>query len=666
EFFGEGAASLSVADRATIGNMSPEYGATMGFFPVDQKTLDYLRMTGRSEAQISLIKEYLSVQKLFGIPKKGEIDYTKVLELDLGSIKPCVAGPKRPQDRINLTDVKGKFHDLLRAPVSSGGYEKNEKDLKTKVYVHAKGTFAIEAHHDTGGIGTINNGLKGKVGWSEDEMVANKPITKALIPPGYTEAVPCEGILTHGSIVIAAITSCTNTSNPSVMIGAGLLAKKAVEKGLKVCSIVKTSLAPGSRVVTDYFEKTGLQKYLDELGFHLVAYGCTTCIGNSGPLDERIENAIKDHDLISASVLSGNRNFEARIHSSVKANFLMSPPLVVAYALAGRMDIDMEKEPLGLGKDRKPVFLKDIWPSPEEIHKTIEQGIKPEMFKKRYANILEDNPVWKEIKVKKASLYNWDKNSTYIQDPPYFEDFTLELPKRKELNNMRPLALLGDSVTTDHISPAGAFKASTPAGKYLLEKGVNEEDFNSYGSRRGNHFVMMRGTFANVRILNKMADGKEGGFTKLMPEGKVMSIFDAAMAYAQKKTPLIIFAGKDYGMGSSRDWAAKGTALLGVRAVVARSFERIHRSNLIGMGVLPLQFKEGESFETLGIKGDEIFSLHGLDKLHPRQEVTLEIQRSNGKKESAKLISAIDTPTEIAYYEHGGIMPYVLRQLLKK
>ncbi len=664
EFFGEGTASLTVADRATIGNMAPEYGATMGFFPVDEKTLAYLRMTGRSDEEVRLIEEYLKAQKLFGIPRKGEIDYTKVLDLDLASLKPCVAGPKRPQDRILLTDVKHKFLELLKAPVSSGGYEKTAAQLGKTVYIHPDDSFSLETPTDSGGT-TVPEDAK-KAGRNEEEMVWNRPFTTPVASPGYCGDIPCKGKLTHGSVVIAAITSCTNTSNPFVMIGAGLLAKKAVEKGLKVNPMVKTSLAPGSRVVTDYLTKTNLQKYLDDLGFQLVAYGCTTCIGNSGPLEASIENAIKEHDLITASVLSGNRNFEARIHSSVKANFLMSPPLVVAYAIAGRMDVDLDKEPLGFDKHNKPVFLKDIWPSSEEIHETIAKGLEPEMFKKRYAHIRKDNPIWDTIQVKKGAQYAWDKESTYIQNPPYFEDFTAQLPPRKKFQGMRPLALLGDSVTTDHISPAGAFKANSPAGKYLLSLGVKEEDFNSYGSRRGNHEVMMRGTLANVRILNKMAKGKEGGYTQLMPDGEVMPIFDACQTYAERKVPLILFAGKDYGMGSSRDWAAKGVALLGVQVVVAQSIERIHRSNLIGMGVLPLKFKEGESWESHGIRGDEIFSLIGSDKkLTPQQEMILEIQRGSEKKQ-IHLNTCLDTPMEIEYYEHGGILPYVLRHLLPK
>jgi len=650
EFFGTGTASLTVADRATIGNMAPEYGATMGFFPVDDKTLDYLRMTGRSEEHVSLVEKYLKAQNLFGIPRKGEIDYTKVIELNLSTLKPSVAGPKRPQDRIPLTDLKHKFKELLGTPVDAGGYDKSAAEQRKMVLLHSEGSFAIEAPLDSGGSQAPGGS---KAIWSEQEMLTNRPFTNPIVPPGYTEAVHLQGKLSHGSIVIAAITSCTNTSNPFVMIGAGLLAKKAVEKGLSVNAMVKTSLAPGSRVVTDYLEKTDLQKYLDQLGFQLVAYGCTTCIGNSGPLDAQIEQPIKDHDLITASVLSGNRNFEARIHSSVKANFLMSPPLVVAFAIAGRVDIDMAKEPLGVDKEGKPVFLKDIWPSSEEIYETIAKGIQPEMFKKRYSHILQDNPVWQKIPPKKGAQYPWDPQSTYIRKPPFFDESSTP-----SYTNMRPLLLLGDSVTTDHISPAGAFKANTPAGKYLLDHGIQEEDFNSYGSRRGNHEVMMRGTFANVRIQNKMAKGKEGGFTSLMPEGTVMPIFDASQKYIEKKIPLIIFAGKDYGMGSSRDWAAKGTALLGVKVVVAQSFERIHRSNLIGMGVLPLQFQDDESWESLGITGNETFTLHVDKKLIPRQEAVLEF---NGKK--ARLTTCLDTPIEVEYYKEGGILPYVLKHL---
>lgn len=657
EFFGEGAASLSVADRATIGNMAPEYGATVGFFPVDDKTLDYLKKSGRTEAEVALVKEYFQAQKMLGIPRKGEIDFTKVIELDLSTVVPCVSGPKRPQDRIDLPDLKKQFASLLKKPLSEGGYEKSERELRRQVGVHSDGIFSLDTSHESGGTPILNG--KGEVqGRNEVEMVMNRPLTTPAVNPGYLEHKHFDIALRHGSVVIAAITSCTNTSNPSVMIGAGLLAKKAIEKGLKVNPMVKTSLAPGSRVVTDYLEKTGLQKYLNELGFELVAYGCTTCIGNSGPLDEKIEQAIKDYELITASVLSGNRNFEARIHGSVRANFLMSPPLVVAFAIAGRVDIDLVDEPLGYGKDGKPVFLGEIWPSSEEIAAAVAK-ITPEMFKERYAHILDDNPLWKEVKTAGGIQYQWEPKSTYIRCPPYFSNFELKNPPAPSLQNMKALAIFGDSITTDHISPAGAFKADTPAGKYLLSCGIEPNQFNSYGSRRGNHEVMMRGTFANVRIRNKMAEGKEGGFTKI--EGKVLPIFEACQLYQKKNTPLIIFAGKDYGMGSSRDWAAKGTALLGVRAVVASSFERIHRSNLVGMGVLPLEFQEGESAETLGIQGDETFSLTGLEKeIRPRQEVVLHI----GSQKTAKLKLRLDSPIEVAYYQNGGILPYVLRQLL--
>lgn len=672
EFLGDGASSLTVADRATIGNMAPEYGATMGFFPVDDKTLDYLRMTGRSEQDVNRVKEYLIAQQLFGISHTKEIQFTKLLELDLDSVTPCVSGPKRPQDRIDLPKLKSKFHELLTAAPTSGGYGKTKQELNPKICIHSTGSYSIHAARDSGGKPTLGDDRK-PLPWSEEEMVTNRPINPSTQQsPGYTEGVhtegdACEAVLSHGSVVIAAITSCTNTSNPAVMLAAGLLAKKAVEKGLTVNPMIKTSLAPGSRVVTDYLERTGLQRYLDELNFHLVAYGCTTCIGNSGPLDDRIEEAIKEHDLIAASVLSGNRNFEARIHSAVKANFLMSPPLVVAFAIAGRIDINMDNEPLGYDRNRKPVFLRDIWPSSKEIEEQMTMGVQPSMFKERYSHILEDNPIWAEISGAGDALYDWDPESSYIQKPPYFDDFTLQVAPKKEideLKNMRPLAFFGDSVTTDHISPAGAFKSTSVAGKYLQSLGIKEADFNSYGSRRGNHHVMMRGTFANVRIVNKLAGGKEGGFTKVMPEGTLLPIYDACQIYAERKVPLIIFAGKDYGMGSSRDWAAKGTALLGVQAVVARSFERIHRSNLIGMGVLPLEFQNDESLESLGFQGDELFSLVGLEKgITPEQSVVLEVTRGNQTKK-VNLTVRIDTAIEVEYFENGGIMPYVLRQLM--
>jgi len=650
EFFGEGTAFLSLADRATIGNMAPEYGATMGFFPVDEKALDYLLLTGRDPNHVQRIREYLEAQDLFGIPKKGEIDYTRVIELDLASLRPSVAGPKRPQDRIQLSDLKKKFQELLVAPTSDRGYQKTPYELRQTAYIHEDGFFIVDQPAEDSGGKTEAAGAKSI--WSEEEMVLNRPFTHPVTSPSSQDAVPIRGLLKHGSIVIAAITSCTNTSNPFVMLGAGLLAKKAVEKGLKVNPMVKTSLAPGSRVVTDYLDKADLQKYLDALGFQLVAYGCTTCIGNSGPLDTRIENPLKEHDLICASVLSGNRNFEARIHSAVKANFLMSPPLVVAFAIAGTVNIDMTQEPLGLDKEGKPVFLKDIWPSNEEIRSVIHRCVLPEMYQKRYANIARDNPVWDKIQTKKSDRYPWDVNSTYIRKPPFFE-------KRKppSFQSMRPLLLLGDSVTTDHISPAGAFHPDTPAGQYLMDHHIDPIHFNSYGSRRGNHEVMMRGTFANVRIQNCMAQGKEGGFTAHMPQGVIMTVYEAAEKYKKEGVSLLVFAGKDYGMGSSRDWAAKGAALLGVQAIVAKSFERIHRSNLIGMGVLPLQFNEEDSWVSLGISGKELFTLH-FEEIAPRGKATLEFDSKR-----VPLTICIETPIEVKYYNEGGILPYVLKEL---
>jgi aconitate hydratase len=578
-----------------------------------------------------------------------------VVELDLSSVEPSVSGPKRPQDRISLSNLKNEFRSILKKSIEDGGYALNENERQKIVTIHSDGSFSLERSHVTGGVETLENGS----GWSESEMVTNRPITSSDANPGYTEKKHCDGTLTHGSIVIAAITSCTNTSNPSVMIGAGLLAKKAVEKGLKVKSSVKTSLAPGSRVVTDYLAKTGLDSYLKKLGFDLVAYGCTTCIGNSGPLDQTIEQAIRENHLVTASVLSGNRNFEARIHGSVKANFLMSPPLVVAFALAGRIDIDLANEPLGTSNEGKPVYLKDIWPTNEEIQGAIGKGIEPKMFTERYKSAEAGTEIWRKIEEAKGATFAWNPESTYIRQPPYFDDFKKELPKLPKLQGMQILALFGDSVTTDHISPAGAFKEATPAGQYLCSLGVEEKNFNSYGSRRGNHEVMMRGTFANVRIRNFLAEGKEGGYTKYMPDGKIMTIFEACKKYQETNTPLIVFAGKDYGMGSSRDWAAKGSSLLGVRAVVALSFERIHRSNLIGMGVLPLQWKE----TPLKLDGTEVCSILGLEQgMKPGQIVDLEVKRKNGAVERAKLLLRVDTPIEAEYYRQGGIMPYVLRQ----
>jgi aconitate hydratase len=663
EFIGPGATTLTVAERATIANMAPEYGATIGYFPVDEKTLDYLRMTGRTVEHIAEIREYLEAQQLFGIPQTKEIKYSKLLELDLNEITACVAGPKRPQDRINLTDLKTQFHQLLTDDPAQGGYGVPLNKRAIKIAIHVKGFFYLHHSQDSGGLSTLDNETS-PIPWGEDEMVTNRPWNRTDVSPGYTDVLEWQGILTHGSLVIAAITSCTNTSNPSVMIAAGLVAKRAVEKGLKVNSLIKTSLAPGSRVVTDYLERTGLQSYLDQLGFQRVAYGCTTCIGNSGPLDERIEEAIKEYNLVTVSVLSGNRNFEARIHSAVKANFLMSPPLVVAFALAGRIDIDMEKEPIGSDREGKPVYLKDIWPTKKEIDQLIDAGLQPEMFSHRYSHISEDNPIWAEIKVSSEPQYLWESTSTYIQKPPYFEGFNNE--QTKPLIKMRALALFGDSVSTDHISPAGSFSRTSSAGQYLSSLGVKETDFNSYGSRRGNHHVMMRGSFANVRIVNKWARGKEGGVALLMPEEEVLPIFDVCQKYRERGESLIVFAGKDYGMGSSRDWAAKGPALLGVKVVVARSFERIHRSNLIGMGILPLEFQEGESAESLGLTGHEFFSILGLESgVSPKQEVVLEVSKE-GVVRQIKLRVRIDTPIEAEYYMSGGILNYVLRLQLDK
>ena len=630
EFHGEGAAALTLADRATIANMAPEYGATMGFFPVDEKSLDYLRATGRTEEQIELVKAYYEAQGMFGIPKKGEVTYTKVLDLDLATIVPSVAGPRRPQDRIDMPALKNTFQKLLETSVADGGFGVEPENFDRRAPVKYANSDAR---------------------WQDDGGA-----------PTATELHPDIG---HGSVLIAAITSCTNTSNPSVMLAAGLLAKKAVEAGLTVDPTVKCSLAPGSRVVTDYLAETDLQQYLDKLGFNLVGYGCTTCIGNSGPLEPEIEEAITEGDLVAASVLSGNRNFEARVHGSIKANFLMSPPLVVAFALAGKVNINLDEEPLGKGKDGQNVYLKDIWPTREEIQENILKGLKPEMFREKYSTINEANPEWNAIPITEGDVYKWNPDSTYIQLPPFFEGFKLEPGKIEALSDMRPLALLGDSVTTDHISPAGAFKPETPAGKYLTERGVEPKDFNSYGSRRGNDRIMTRGTFANVRIKNRMADGKEGGFTKLQPEGEVTTIFDACQEYKKRETPLIVFGGVDYGMGSSRDWAAKGTALLGVHAVVAKSFERIHRSNLIGMGVMPLCFQEGEDIDSLGLDGTETFSLKGIsENLKPGQDVTLELKKADGSTSEATLKLRIDTAIEVEYYRHGGILTYVLRNLL--
>jgi aconitate hydratase len=619
EFFGEGTASLSTTDRATIANMAPEYGATMGFFPVDEATIDYFRGTGRTKAEIEAFEAYFKAQQLFGIPQAGEIDYTKVVTLDLGTVAPSLAGPKRPQDRIEIGNVKSTFSDLFSKPVAENGFNKKAADL--------------DAEYRT------SDGIK----------------------------------LKNGDVLIAAITSCTNTSNPSVLLAAGLLAKKAVEAGLTVAPHIKTSLAPGSRVVTNYLEAAGLLPYLEKLGFGVAAYGCTTCIGNAGDLTAPLNEAIVQNDVVAAAVLSGNRNFEARIHPNIRANFLASPPLVVAYAIAGTVTKDLMSEPVGKGKGGKDIYLGDIWPSSHEIAKLMRFAMNAKVFKENYAGVqATPGKLWEQIKgVAQGEVYNWPK-STYIAEPPFFEDFGMQ-PKAAAtaISGARALGVFGDSITTDHISPAGSIKESSPAGKWLTENGVSKADFNSYGSRRGNHEVMMRGTFANVRIKNLMIPAKqdgsrvEGGLTIHQPSGEQMSIYDAAMKYIKDDVPTMVFAGEEYGTGSSRDWAAKGTQLLGVKVVVARSFERIHRSNLVGMGVLPLQFIGDDSVQSLGIKGDETFDLKGLaGELKPQQKVTLVINRANGSKQEVPLLLRIDTPIEVDYYKHGGILPFVLRQLL--
>src|SRR5437868_7932640 len=671
EFYGEGAASLPVPDRATIGNMSPEYGATMGFFPVDHESVNYLRATGRGEEECHAFENYFRTQKMFGMPRKGEVDYSVDIDLDLADVQPSVAGPKRPQDRINLPELGRKFRELLETPVHDGGYGKKQVDLREKHVVELNGSapqngamFSTDTKED--------QGIRPGEALNVLEMVANRPTPD---PGKEIEAESSQVFLRgrthigHGSVLIAAITSCTNTSNPSVMIAAGLLAKKAVERGLRVDPGVKTSLAPGSRVVSDYLEKTGLQTYLDQLGFNLVGYGCTTCIGNSGPLHPNIEKAIHEYDLVAASVLSGNRNFEARVHQHIKANFLMSPPLVVAFALAGRVHIDLSHDPLGRGKDGKEIFLRDLWPTLSEIQRIMQRALTPEQFPKLYRDFGEQNPRWNEIPSSTGDIYQWDYKSDYLHDPPFFVNFSMEPGHIAEIRSARALGIFGDTVTTDHISPAGAIKESSPAGKYLMSRGIQPRDFNSYGSRRGNDLVMTRGTFANVRIKNLMLPGIEGGLTKYFAngEGEQMSIFDAAMKYAQTSTPLVIVAGHEYGSGSSRDLAAKGTRVLGVKAVVAASFERIHRSNLVGMGVLPLQFSDGTSAQSLGLDGSEKFSITGLsNEVKPGRNVTLEIEGKGGQKPSVPLKLRIDTPIEIDYYRHGGILPFVLRQLLAR
>ena len=628
EFFGEGTSALTVPDRATIANMAPEYGATMGFFPVDDATVHFMRYTGRTDEEVDAFQAYFKAQGLYGIPQAGQIDYSSVVELDLGSIEPSLAGPKRPQDRVALSAMRETFNTLFSKPVAENGFNKPAAELG-KRYV-----TALPDRSGTACIPISGGGLQDNAKYrTEMEMADDHPSASVRCETPDEMLPPVE--IGHGDVLIAAITSCTNTSNPSVLLAAGLLAKKAVAKGLRVKPHIKTTLAPGSRVVTEYLTQAGLLGYLEQLGFSLAAYGCTTCIGNSGPLDSRLEEAIVAHDLIAAAVLSGNRNFEARIHANIKANFLASPPLVVAYAIAGRININLDTEPLGVGKDGEPVYLRDIWPNSHEVQTVMKYAADPETYRRLYSDLTKDLPLWNAISAPVGTLYQWD-DSTYIACPPFFENFGMAVGSLSDVRNARALAIFGDSVTTDHISPAGSFKPTTPAGKHLQAHGVAAKDFNSYGARRGNHEVMMRGTFANVRIKNLMLplkeDGSrvEGGYT--LYHGEQMAIYDAAMKHIADGTQTVIFAGEEYGTGSSRDWAAKGTQLLGVKAVIAKSYERIHRSNLVGMGVLPLQFKELDSAVALNLNGDETFDISGLDEnMKPQQDVTLTVKRKDGR-----------------------------------
>jgi len=654
EFFGAGTRALPVVDRATIANMAPEYGATMGFFPVDEESVTYLRATGRTEDQCNAFQNYFEAQGLWGIPEAGSIEYTQVLDLDLNSVSPSVAGPKRPQDRIQLPDLKEEFESALSKSVPDGGFGKKPESLSDRVRVTSEMNGHAPDH---------SYGSKPVLSPSESEMRDQHPTPDEEQVSAYPKF---DAEIGHGSVLIAAITSCTNTSNPSVMLAAGLLAKKAVEKGLSVNTVVKASLAPGSRVVSDYLDKTGLQPYLDKLGFNLVGYGCTTCIGNSGPLATPIEDAIVKNDLVAASVLSGNRNFEARVHQNIKANFLMSPPLVVAFAIAGTVDTDLATDPLGKGSDGADVYLKDIWPSLAEIRDAMQSALKPEVFRRLYTDFASQNPKWNEIKGSVGHVYSWDEESTYIQHPPFFEEFSMEPNDIAEIKGARPLGIFADSVTTDHISPAGSIKKDSPAGRYLIDHGVAQSDFNSYGSRRGNDRIMTRGTFANVRIKNIMLGGEEGGNTLLQPEGTKLSIFDAAEKYKAAGTPTLILAGEDYGMGSSRDWAAKGTRLLGVKAVITKSFERIHRSNLVGMGVLPLNFKDKADYDKVKGLADATFDIVGISNdIKPQSEATLVVHTKDGGSFEVPVLVRLDTPVEIDYYRAGGILPYVLAQILR-
>ena len=649
EYFGPGLQELALADRATIGNMSPEYGATCGIFPVDKESLNYLRLTGRSEEQIALVEAYCREQGMFHDEKTPEAEYSELLALDLASVEPSLAGPKRPQDRVRLSQAGESFRTALPAllkPRSSA--------QTTPPSVVASGDAPSGSVRKQVDRWEQEGGSPTAVG-SHDSL-HEEHVTASV-----------KNSLQHGSVVIAAITSCTNTSNPSVMVAAGLVAKKAVEKGLTVPPWVKTSLAPGSKVVRDYLEKAGLLPYLEKIKFHIVGYGCTTCIGNSGPLPKEVSDAIDQKDLVVASVLSGNRNFEGRINSEVRANYLMSPPLVVAFALAGRIDLDLRKDPIGKGKDGKEVYLADLWPPQREIEETIQKSISSDMFTRSYGEVYHGDDRWRSLPVPKGETYSWERDSTYIRRAPYFDEMTLQPAPVQDIRNARVLAVLGDSVTTDHISPAGSIKKDSPAGRYLIEHGVKPVDFNSYGSRRGNHEVMVRGTFANVRLRNKMVPNLEGGFTRHLPDGAEMSIFDASEKYMSEGVPLVILAGKEYGSGSSRDWAAKGPLLLGVRAVIAESYERIHRSNLVGMGILPLQFLSGDAAQSLNLTGEEIFEISSINdlvgKFKPGKRVVVRAAASGKTIEFSALVR-IDTPQEAQYYSNGGILQFVLRQLI--
>ena len=629
EFFGPGLESLTIADRATLGNMSPEYGATIAICPIDEMTLDYLRLTAREEAHVKLVEAYAKEQGLFNLPGAADPVYTATLELDLSTVEPSLAGPKRPQDRVSLRQAKTKFEQALEAMLA-------ERKPKGAVAVQKPGEMTAPA-----------------------AVSAATAVATLELTPGVDD-------LDHGSVVVAAITSCTNTSNPSVMIGAGLVARNAVQRGLTVKPWVKTSLAPGSLIVTEYYKASGLLEYLEKLGFNIVGYGCTTCIGNSGPLPDAVSAAVREKNLVVASVLSGNRNFEGRIQSQVRANYLASPPLVVAYAIAGKMQIDLTSEPLGTGSDGKPVYLKDIWPAEREIQETMLKAVKSDMFRTKYAEVFDGDARWRALPVPTGDRFDWEEDSTYIRNPPFFENLTLEPTPPADITGARVLAILGDSVTTDHISPAGSIPADSPAGKYLISKGVQPRDFNSYGARRGNHEVMMRGTFANIRLRNQLAPGTEGGWTTLLPDEEVTTIYDASVKYRERGVPLIVIAGKEYGSGSSRDWAAKGTLLLGVRAVIAESFERIHRSNLVNMGILPLRFKEGENAACLKLTGRESFEIRGIsDALQPGAQLPVRATAADGTVREFTATARIDTPEELVAFRHGGILPYVLRQLVR-